>query len=451
MIKVRTRPLAVAASAMFPYSEEIEEVFTRQSRYGDLIKLHKVKTIKGKKYIWIPRNCTLAPDESNDRREAGIPVSIKPSPGFKPRNAQQVRVISKSSGLLLSGVSHVVSSPTGSGKTVMATQIISAVGKKTLILVPKEDIKDQWYAALLKFLDITPKDIGIIQGDICDVEGKKIVIAMLQSISKEGRYPVSLFKGFGLMVVDECHKIAADQFSNVGWVVPAKLRLGLSATPNRKDGKGIVLKAHIGEVMVRNTIYTLVPKVEMFHTSFKVPMVVRVSEGVREIVQYPHYAGRTMGLIKIMASNATRNHLIARKIRKAYLGDRHILVQSDTKKHLELIYERLIALGVPEWDISFYVGGLTKHQRKEAEKKKVLLSTYMYTSEGTDIPSIDTLVMATPKSNVVQIVGRILREHDTKKEPLVIDFIDSDSAVLLGYANKREEWYKSKKAVVNIS
>jgi len=85
---------------------------------------------------------------------------------------------------------------------------------------------------------------------------------------------------------------------------------------------------------------------------------------------------------------------------------------------------------------------MNAEQRKTASVKPVILTTYRMMSEGTDIPWLDTCVMGTPRADVVQIVGRIRREYPDKPQPIVMDFIDRDSPVFAGYANKRLNWYK---------
>jgi predicted helicase len=78
-----------------------------------------------------------------------------------------------------------------------------------------------------------------------------------------------------------------------------------------------------------------------------------------------------------------------------------------------------------------------------SEQCKVVLGTYAFSSEGLDIASLDTLVMASPKSDVVQIVGRILRKQDAEYPPLVIDIVDPAYPTFAAQAKKRKAYYKS--------
>ncbi|MCK5788774.1 MAG: DEAD/DEAH box helicase family protein [Chlamydiia bacterium] len=328
-----------------------------------------------------------------------------------------------------------------SGKTIMAMAMIANVGKKTIIVVTKEDIRDQWIAAAKMVLGLSMKDIGLIQADVCAVKGKKIVIAMIQSLSKSGKYPSSTWSDFGLAVYDEVHLANADQFSNSIWLMPAKLRLGLSATPERKDGKDIVVRGHIGETRVVWDVLGLVPNIIVKRSGFLLPMVTRKIKGQFKRVKLPHVAGRTNHVNKYLAHDKTRNKLIIDFLLSAYKKDRIMIVFSELKTHLDILYEMAIMRKIPMKDMGFYVGGMKKAEREEAKGKRILFATYAMVSTGTDIPWLDTAILGTPRSDVVQIVGRVLREYPDKKKPIVFDIVDMDSSVFSGYYQKRIAWY----------
>jgi len=111
----------------------------------------------------------------------------------------------------------------------------------------------------------------------------------------------------------------------------------------------------------------------------------------------------------------------------------------------------ITSFGVPPAEIGYYIGGLTEKQRDTAKGKSVIMATYAMTAEATDIPWLDTLVMATPKSDVRQIVGRILRQYEGKKSPIVFDLVDLSSNVFSGYWNTRRRWYATVKAEVDYA
>lgn len=174
-------PISVGAGAVYPYSLALEKKFTSQSRYGDVIELYKKV---GKDRILLPRQ--VCPKGGQDLMAYG--GAIKFTHAFKPRNPEQERVVMETIALLKKGANFIFQAPTGFGKTVCMMPVIAALGVKTAVVVTKEDIRDQWVKAAKDFLGLTTKDIGLIQGDVCDTAGKKLVICMIHSVCKSGRY-----------------------------------------------------------------------------------------------------------------------------------------------------------------------------------------------------------------------------------------------------------------------
>ena len=212
--------LAVCAGAIYPYSENLLAQCQRESKYGDGFSLCRVVGAGANRRLWLPRN--MAASTYSDLREDGMDYKFNST--FKPRNDEQKRVVAESISLLSQGVNFMLESPTGSGKTIMAIDLIAQVGKKTLVVVIKEDIRDQWVDAIETILGLTSgKGIGFIQGDTCNITNAGVVIAFVQSIAKEQRYPDYIFKEFGLCIWDEIHHIGADVFSQSCFRVPAKL------------------------------------------------------------------------------------------------------------------------------------------------------------------------------------------------------------------------------------
>lgn len=255
------------------------------------------------------------------------------------------------------------------------------------------------------------------------------------------------------VLAHNCHRVGADFFSQSAFRIPAKLRLGLSATPDRSDGRLEVLKAHIGPVMIRERALNMTPKIIARTSPWQIPMtrVRNEKTGKTSVGPIPHSPAKCGHVINIMVKNHARNDLITKFIVAAYHKGRKILVQSDRKDHLEVLATLIASAGIPQANIAYYVGGMTEGQRGLAKKKQVIMATYAMTAEATDIPDLDTLVMGTPKSDVRQIVGRILREHPDKQPPVVFDLIDDSSPVFKGYWTTRRKWYSSIGAEVQLN
>lgn len=451
-------PTLVASAGVYPYDHALVELCERTAKYNEeKFNLCRVVGTEFQKRVWVPRNMVTIP-AGGDRRSVGVDYDFKST--FIPRNPEQSRCIGEVVGLLSGGSSFVFEAPTGFGKTWCAADIIARVGKKTIVIVTKEDILDQWVEAFSKLLGLTlGHGLGIIKGDTIATVNCGIVIAMIQSVAKEGRYSEALFHDFGLAIWDETHRAGADFFSQSCFRVPALLRLGISATPDRKDGREEVIEAHIGPTLVRSKAMPMIPRVIAQKSPWEIPMKrtldsegrVRVDDdGKIKMSQLSHSAGKCGHIIRMLSNNHPRNKIIATFVGQAFKAGRKILVQSDRKDHLEVLSSLIATQGVPQPKITLYVGGLTKGQREAAKEGAVILSTYAMTAEATDIPDLDTLVMATPKSDVRQIVGRILRFVDGKKEPVVFDLRDDSSSVFASYSGTRLKWYKSIGAAVSI-
>ena len=134
----------------------------------------------------------------------------------------------------------------GLGKTVVANFMISKMKVKTVVLVHKQFLLNQWEERIGMFLP--EARIGKVQGKIRDVENKDIILAMLQTVAMKDCS--DLFEGCGQLIVDECHHIAAKVFCGALFKIPVKFTLGLSATPDRKDGLEYVIHWFLGPTVL---------------------------------------------------------------------------------------------------------------------------------------------------------------------------------------------------------
>jgi superfamily II DNA or RNA helicase len=323
----------------------------------------------------------------------------------------------------------ILSLPTGFGKTTVALYLACRLGLKTLIVTHKEFLADQWIERIGQFAPGTT--VGRIQADVCDVEGKDFVVGMMQSLSMKD-YDASVARGFGLLIIDEVHHVSAPVFSRCLLKFCCPYMLGLSATPHRKDGLFKVIEWCIGPLF--------------FSIQRENQRQVTVQCATYRCERYkkppPMIRGQTINLARIvneMCDDASRNDMLLGRVR-GFLGEgRTIIVLSDRRAHCEEIARRL-GDGVA----GLYIGGMSQEALKESESKRVIVATYGLANEGLDIPKLDTLVLSTPKSDVVQSVGRILRENHVgeKKPPLVLDIVD-DHGVFYAQFGKRKRFYET--------
>jgi len=96
-------------------------------------------------------------------------------------------------------------------------------------------------------------------------------------------------------------------------------------------------------------------------------------------------------------------------------------------------------------DVGYYVGGMKQSALDESEKKAVILATFAMAAEAMNIPALNTVLLATPKSNIEQSVGRILRQKKEARtfSPLILDVIDYQHHGCVGQYNRRRKFYKT--------
>jgi len=360
--------------------------------------------------------------EKQDRlRKSGEAIRLRDEQG----EALRVFLRDEESGSL----GGILSAPAGWGKTVWALKLISMIGERTLILVHKEFLVNQWRERIAQFLPGV--SVGLIQQDECDVN-QDIVLGMIQSLSSR-EYPEWVYRHFPILFSDEVHRVSAPTWSVVVPKFDSRYRVGISATPYRKDGTASVFQWHIGDILFRAREQRLIPKIKWVKTNFRM---------IRTPGFNPDDLPRFVLLRKIV-ENEARNRLIVDELTKAVQAGRKIILFSERIKHLEDIFKRFKKQpGMSEVVVDYYIGSRSEVELKLAEKAQVILATYQMASEGLDIPSIDTVFLATPKADIKQPVGRILRPFEGKKEPIIVDFVD-DVPFLSDLGKIRERYYRS--------
>lgn len=334
----------------------------------------------------------------------------------------------------------IISVPCGFGKTVLALYLAARLGRKTLVIVHKEFLVSQWRERIEQYLPGTK--VGCIQGKKLEIEGCDIVIGMLQSISMKD-YPDSMFDCFGFCIVDECHHIAAEVFSRSLPRVNSTFMLGLSATPKRKDGLSKVFEWYLGPYVYIDKSITETRPVEATVISYwngDMRYSRDVTIGMKLCV--PKMLNNLCGFER-------RTALIVRILQRVAADPRRcFLVLSDRIQHLRDIHQGLATLGIT--DTGFYIGGMKEKARKESESKQIILGTFSMSSEGMDIPTLNTLFLVSPKSDIEQSVGRILRRDHGDLVPHVYDLVDNFS-VFRNQAAKRRKFYERKGYQLHLS
>jgi superfamily II DNA or RNA helicase len=440
---VAHQPKFTGAMACYDYHPLIQKEFKFITRFGDEVDA----SYREGNLLYVPREAV--PLGAMDYRRAYPPVAINCN--FKPRNEEQAVLPQRSLELLKAGQNHVFEAPTGWGKSVAGSVIAAWLGQPTAIVVNKTDLMDSWYDALTNALGIDPKLIGKVQQDTCDWKGKRIVLMMAHSICIPDRYPPEMYQYFGLLIVDEVHQIPTEFFGTVFKLFPAKYRLGFSATTDRKDGKWKFVEWNIGPILVRGKMVPMVPKILVKSTNWRIPRHKRWKDG--ELVEEPiyHAPGRMMLVNKAMAQNNERNLEIIQFAHAAYKKDRVTLLLSDLKEeHLNRLFQVATSQGIPGNHIGYYVGGMSKQQLEVTKKARLVLATYKMVDTGTNVPHWDSCVFCTPRSDIRQSLGRILRHVDGKSQPVALDLVDWDKIFQNFHLSRMKQYYALGAQIVKL-
>jgi superfamily II DNA or RNA helicase len=388
-----------------------------------------------------------------DLRTEGIPMS-GPPPRLPDPNHPRVKDPAQQQAFmndLLAGAleykQFTAMASTGSGKTVCALWLAAQLGRKTLVMVPLERLMHQWVDEVKDKLGLPDSKIGIVQGDTCQWEDRDIVIGMMHSLSMK-KYSPEFYRAFGLVVIDECHRVGSHMLSRVAPLFPSLYRVGLSATPKRKDGNDRVGFWHIGPVRVTSKAKALDCDV------FVKPYVTR----------RPLWGKDFNSRMKCLSQDPDRNALLTALIVRAYNGGRHVLVIGKYVDHLQEIRDACIRAGLPANDLGQYTGEVhhrqlvntihgprmktvrkTKIAKEEYDRVKrecrVIFATYGVFKEGIDVPRLDCGIDILPQSEATQVVGRIRRPMEDKPRPVWITLLDERCAFSTRLFNARKKEY----------
>lgn len=328
----------------------------------------------------------------------------------------------------------------GAGKTVIGLNIISTMKKKTLIIVHKEFLLNQWIERIQQYLPTAR--VGRIQGQIIDIEGKDIVIGMLQSLSMKD-YADSVFSSFGMLLIDEVHHIGSEVFSCSLFKIVTKYTLGLSATMDRKDGTTFVFKMFLGDILYRMT------EKKQRHVQVR---AIQYQSGDREFakVEYDFRGNPAFStMISKLCDYRPRTDFIIRVLKDMFVEnpDQQIMVIAHNRSILTYIHDAIEEQKFAT--VGYYVGGMKESALKVTEDKQVVIATYAMAAEGLDIKTLCTIVMVTPKTDIEQSVGRILRsDHEM---PIVVDIVDSHEPFQKQWVKRRAFFKKENYRIIKTN
>lgn len=325
----------------------------------------------------------------------------------------------------------IIVAPPGSGKTIMALELIARLKIPALILVNRNQLLSQWIERTERFLGIPKINIGTISGTKKKL-GKQVTVATLQSLVRYKNLK-EITDSFGIIIVDECHHIPAKTYRNLISSFKSKYFFGLTATHVRKFGSEKITELIIGPVIA-----------EMKETDRDSRKLFDVSIHTTQLsIPFRYTTDHYETLAKTICYDSARNKLITKVIIEESLAQRKVLVLTERKEHLEML--KLYLGGKVELIAISGADSLrsrkTKLDQIKAGNFKVLLATGQLLGEGFDLHGVDSIVLAFPFSfegKLKQYIGR-LRGEGLKH---IIDFLDEKVPFLERQYKKRRTFYK---------
>jgi len=381
----------------------------------DLLKSHRIKPMV------------------RDERFVGRPIEVEFSGRLRPLQQDAVDAFAQQD-------EGILCAPTAFGKTAVAAWLIASRKVNTLILVHRQQLLDQWHARLAMFLGLPAQSIGQIGGGAAKRSGC-VDIAILQSAhDKEG--VKDFVAEYGQVIVDECHHLSAFTFQQVMRQVKAKYVVGLTATPERKDGHHPIIYMQCGPIRFKLSARSMTAA-----TPFEHEVVPRLTE----FSLPPEQTDMTIQEVyAAIVDDRVRNELILTDLTRATTDGRSPLLLTGRTEHLKY-FETALAGKVN--NVFTLKGGMGKKQRQSIAEAiaavperapRIILATGSYIGEGFDDARLDTLFLAMPiswKGTLQQYVGRLHRLHDAKRVVRVYDYVDSKVLMLARmYARRLKEY-----------
>lgn len=360
-------------------------------------------------YKQLPRDVLSIPQGRSDLIPKGYEVVDKrifnevpfPNPTI-PLRPEQAAIVDQIDD------SCFINAQVGWGKTFAALHVAKKLGQKTLVVTHTTMLRDQWREEIEKLYRMP---VGIIGSDNYDID-HAIVVGNVQTVTK---HAITLAKEFGTLIIDECHHTPATTFSNIIDSSYARYKIGLSGTMIRKDGRHVMFKDYFGHVLYQpEQSNTLNPIVKILKPGISLKQGEQWAKKINILLYDPDYQGF---VASVANSQISKGH--------------SVLIIADRVEFLENVQELI-------GDTCVLVTGSTDYEARkkvaeqiESGEKLCVAGSRQIFSEGISMNRLSSVILATPIANealLEQIIGRIMRKHDNKLNPEVVDIHFSGSA-----------------------
>ena len=429
---------------LIPTEHQFKEFYIRIKEFLERRSLEYNKSnfiiskfyLESDKFLLLPRNFPIQQYmfdyEIEDRTHEGEDIDI--SHIIRPRSESQEKAIN----YILNNDNGILQLSPGVGKTVITIYMIATRKKKSLILVHRDSLADQWKQRLKDFTDISDDQISRLRsGSFEDDLQKPIIIATTQTFislltRKRKEFLIELDKAnIGIFVADEVHtSVGAPTFSECSIHMPSKYTYGLSATPYRYDGNGDIIEFHLGDIFSdEDSEGTMSARATVLLLDYEIDTPKRF--------KYIRWGGqfqraRYLNLMKKSKPFLNTIKSLMDKIKK----DRNIILIAERIKLIDELYDWLNFQNKSRFYRSATLAELNK---------SFTFATPGKCRDGIDAPWKDTVIMTSPISNIDQLSGRVLRSYPDKPTPIIIDMVDYGCTDISKTFYNRMRFYENKK------
>lgn len=317
---------------------------------------------------------------------------------------------------------QLIALPTGTGKTVIFSHVVSSRAGRALVLAHREELIGQ---AAEKILTVNPAaSIGVIKANRNEVH-RQIVVASVQTLSRESRLSRIDTVGFTTVIVDEAHHAAADSYRRIldhfrCFAEDGPLTVGFTATPERADEKA--LGEIFSEIVYRKDILT------MMEAGYLCDLrAIQVSLQADFNALHSRHGDfiEAEASDMLMAANAPAHAVTAYC---EHASGRKALLFTPTVELAHRMVEAFITQGIPAEALSGETPaderrGILRRLKSGATR---LVANCAVLTEGFDEPTVDCVIVARPtrsKPLYVQMIGRGTRLQPGKDDCLILDLV----------------------------